>query len=114
MPPFGFPGLLVPHYARKTRTKKDHAKLAGELTTRLRSLIPQEATERGLRSDTVVLEGRDAATTVCQEVERFGADLICIGSHGHSGLAAAVLGSVAQKVVSNSRKPLLVVRMPSA
>ena len=112
MPPFEFPGPLVPQYARKTRTKKDHAKLAGELTTRLRALIPQEATERSIRSDTVVLEGGDTATTVCQEAERFGADLICIGSHGHAGLAAAVLGSVAQKVVAHSRKPVLVVRMP--
>ena len=56
MPPFEFPGPLVPQYARKTRTKKDHAKLAGELTTRLRALIPQEATERSIRSDTVVLD----------------------------------------------------------
>ena len=59
-----------------------------------------------------MLEGSDAATTVCQEAERFGADLICIGSHAHAGLTAEVLGSVAQKVVAHSRKPVLVVRMP--
>ena len=112
MPPVEVLSPLVPHYARKTRTRKNHAKLAQELTARLRALIPQEATERGIRSDVAVLEGSDAATSVCQEAERFGADFICIGSHGHAGLAAAVLGSVAQKVVAHSRKPVLVVRMP--
>jgi len=114
MPPCKFPSPLEQHHARKTRTKKDHAKLAGELAARLRSLIPQEATERSFRSEVAVMEGRDAATTVCQEAERFGADLICIGSHGRSGLAAAVMGSVAQQVVSRSRKPVLIVRMPPA
>jgi nucleotide-binding universal stress UspA family protein len=40
--------------------------------------------------------------------------LVCIGSHGHSGLVAAMLGSVAQKVVARSRRPVLVVRMSPA
>ncbi len=114
MPGSELPSPLMPHFTRERRTQKDHAKLAAELTTRLRSLIPQEAKERGIRSDAAILEGRDVAATVCQEAERYGADLICLGSHGHSGLAAAVLGSVAQKVVSNSRKPALIVRMPPA
>jgi nucleotide-binding universal stress UspA family protein len=114
MPPVGIRSSPRAHDARKARTKKDHSQRAGQLAEALRSLIPREARERGIHSEPVVLEGRDAATSICQEAERFGADLICIGSNGHSGLAAAVLGSVAQKVVSRSPKPVLVVRMPSA
>jgi nucleotide-binding universal stress UspA family protein len=114
LPPFELPGPLVPHYERKARTKKDHARLAAELTARLRALVPQETMERGQRCEAAVLEGRDAATTICQEAERFSADLVCIGSHGHSGLVAALLGSVAQKVVARSRRPVLVVRMSPA
>ncbi len=114
IPPVEIPSPLVPRYDRKHRSKKDHTKGESELTARLRSLVPQEAADRGIRSDAVVLEGVDAAATACQEAERFGADLICIGSHGHSGLVAAVLGSVAQKLVAISLRPVLVVRMPPA
>ena len=45
-----------------------------------------------------------------QEAERLGAHLVCIGSHGRSGLAKAVLGSVAQSVVAQSQRPVLIVR----
>jgi nucleotide-binding universal stress UspA family protein len=99
---------------RKGDTKNDPAKLANELYENLRSLIPGEAAVRGISTEIAVLEGRDTALTVCHDAERFGADLICIGSHGHSGLAAAVLGSVAQKVIACSRRPVLVVRAPRA
>lgn len=112
IPPFELPSPLMPHYERKTPTRKNQAKLAGDATARLRSLIPREAGERGIRTEVAVLEGSDTAEIVCQEAERFGADLICLGSHGHSALVGAVLGSVAQKVVSHSRKPVLIVRMP--
>lgn len=37
-------------------------------------------------------------------------DLIVVGSHGRSGLGRALLGSVAGKVVANSKVPVLVVR----
>ena len=108
------PSLELPAPDHQRRTKKRPATPAAELTTRLNSLIPQEATEGGIRTEVAVLEGRDPATTVCQEAERFSADLICLGSHGHSGLTAVVLGSVAQQVISQSRKPVLIVRMPAA
>jgi nucleotide-binding universal stress UspA family protein len=39
-----------------------------------------------------------------------GADLIVVGSHGRSGLARLMLGSVAAKVVAESQVPVLVAR----
>ena len=39
-----------------------------------------------------------------------GADLIVVGSHGRSGIARLMLGSVANKVVAESPVPVLVVR----
>ena len=39
-------------------------------------------------------------------------DLIVIGTHGHSALAAMLLGSVAEKVVRKSPCPVLTVRDP--
>ena len=42
--------------------------------------------------------------------ERFGADLICMGSRGRSGLTKVLLGSVAQGVMAQSKRPVLVLR----
>ncbi len=81
---------------------------------RLRELIPAEATERGIRADVSIVESRDAAAGICKAADRFGADLICIGAHGHSGVLAAAMGSVAQEVIARSCRPVLVVRRPSS
>lgn len=56
-----------------------------------------------------VREATDPTTAICQTAERFGADLICLGTHGRSGLSAAVLGSVANGVMARSQRPLLTV-----
>jgi nucleotide-binding universal stress UspA family protein len=44
--------------------------------------------------------------------EMTGADLIVVGTHGRGGLAHAVLGSVAERVVQKAHRPVLVVPLP--
>jgi nucleotide-binding universal stress UspA family protein len=39
-------------------------------------------------------------------------DLIAMGSHGRTGLSAALLGNVAYAIVKDASKPVLVVRHP--
>ena len=41
------------------------------------------------------------------------ADMIVMGTHGHTGLTHALLGSTAEKVVRTSACPVLTVRTPS-
>ena len=79
---------------------------------KLRKLIPMEAQRIGLRTEVVALEGSDAAAAICEEAERFGADVVCLASHGRTGLAKALLGSVAAAVVAGSFRPVLLVRSP--
>jgi nucleotide-binding universal stress UspA family protein len=51
-----------------------------------------------------------AASGIVQTARDEGADLIVMGSHGRSGIARLMLGSVATKVVAESSIPVLVSR----
>jgi nucleotide-binding universal stress UspA family protein len=51
---------------------------------------------------------------ILQEAERWGADLIVLGSHGYRGLRRLWLGSVSQAVAANARCSVLIVRRPEA
>ena len=49
--------------------------------------------------------------SVLETVKERGADLIVMGTHGRHGLARAMLGSVAEKVVRHAPVPVLTVGM---
>ncbi|HUJ61347.1 MAG TPA: universal stress protein [Kofleriaceae bacterium] len=57
-----------------------------------------------------VLRGEDAAMVIAQTAARLGVDVICLASHGRSGISRALVGSIADKVLRASRKPVLVLR----
>lgn len=50
------------------------------------------------------------AEGIVQTAQDVGADLIVIGSHGRTGIARLMLGSVAAQVVAHSPVPVLVTR----
>lgn len=56
------------------------------------------------------LEQGPSATRIVERAEKWGAELIVVGSHGHSGLTGFVLGSVAKRVVHHAHCPVLVSR----
>ena len=62
----------------------------------------------GLRCETAMLVGRPDAEIVAR-ANATGAELIVMGTHGRSGLAHALLGSVAERVVQHSPCPILIV-----
>lgn len=47
---------------------------------------------------------------ICDAARELGADLIVMGTHGRSGLAHIVMGSIAEKVLRVSKLPVLTVR----
>lgn len=57
-----------------------------------------------------LVEDVAAASGVVQTAVAEGADLIVMGSHGRTGIARLMLGSVATKVVAESSVPVLVAR----
>jgi len=106
------PGPLVPHYTPGHRaTPDERAAHAHEIETQLRKLAPPEAATLRIETKIEVVEGEKVAPTICHTAQALGVDLICIGSHGRSGLASALLGSVTLDVIHRcGRLPVLVVR----
>ncbi|MBA3539146.1 MAG: universal stress protein [Deltaproteobacteria bacterium] len=82
-----------------------------ELNATLQGLAPRGASGMPThRVITHVLRGDDAATVVAQAAARIGADVICIASHGRTGITRALVGSVADRLLRATRVPVLVLR----
>jgi nucleotide-binding universal stress UspA family protein len=82
------------------------------LEQRLEALIPKGGQADAVDVEVAVLPATDTAQALCQEAERFGAHLICLASHGKSGVAQTLFGSVSGGVLRRSRRPVLIVRPP--
>ncbi len=81
-----------------------------EVLGRLRALIPAEAAARGLVAEVAVVAHAHAADGICQAAEQFGADFVCMGTHGRGRLARMALGSVADSVLQRTRRPVIFVK----
>ena len=58
----------------------------------------------------LLVEDVGAASGIVESAKQVGADLIVVGSHGRSGIARLMLGSVAARVVAESPIPVLISR----
>jgi len=88
-------------------------------------LVSRRTALRKELEDVVALLGTDGVRTraelragapadeILSAAEREGADLIVMGTRGRTGLAHALLGSVAENVVRRASCPVLTVRDPS-
>jgi nucleotide-binding universal stress UspA family protein len=73
----------------------------------------EQIAAQGWRVDTVVVEG-DPRTAIVEAADDWNADLIVMGSHGHSALQRLLMGSVAQAVVAHAHCSVEVVRRRDA
>ena len=53
---------------------------------------------------------RNAESAICEFADSMDADLIVVGSHGHTGLVHLLLGSTAEQVVRHAKCPVLVAK----
>lgn len=58
---------------------------------------------------TQVIEGLSVPAIICDYVNEEGVDLVVMSSHGRSGLARFLLGSVAGKVMEGVKVPVLLI-----
>jgi nucleotide-binding universal stress UspA family protein len=79
---------------------------------RLADLIPAGTVNEDKATRLHVLESNHIAEAIGQAAERLDADLVCLGTHGRTGLARVLLGSVAQDVLAHTHKPVLFAHKP--
>jgi nucleotide-binding universal stress UspA family protein len=73
--------------------------------------IAARLSERNLQATTLAVEGYPG-TTIVDQAEKWGADLVFVGSHGHGGFVRFLLGSIAKAVVQNAPCSVEIVRHP--
>ena len=66
----------------------------------------------GFETEAKVLNG-DPRDVLVELAQNEGADLVVVGSHGRTGMAKMIMGSVATHVVTHAPCSVLVVKLPS-
>lgn len=67
------------------------------------------AEQNGWKASFVQAHGH-AADVIAERAQALGAELIVMGSHGHSALGNVALGSVATGVLARAKTPVLLIR----
>ncbi len=80
--------------------------LTGDAETRLPRYVQQT---KGVETETLVRIG-PASETIVDAADEVDADLIIMGTHGRSGLAHLLLGSIAEQVMREAPCPVLSIR----
>jgi nucleotide-binding universal stress UspA family protein len=96
------PAAIVPEGDYEARTKAAAADILRQ--------VADAAQQAGLQCRTLHRRHRDAYQAILDTAAAEGCDLVVVGSHGRRGIAGALLGSEATKVVTHSALPVLVVR----
>jgi len=86
-----------------------HAQYEKSAAKRLESFLTAEEIKR-LRPEYAIRVG-PAAEEIARYAELCSVDLIIMGTHGRTGLAHVVLGSVAEQVVHIAPCPVLLIRL---
>ncbi len=90
---------------------KDLQKRAEDATENAAATLPRK--NPTLSISTTVIEGV-TKSVILNEAEKFEADLIVVGSHGHGSIAGFLLGSVSQAVALHAKCSVEIVRIPDS
>jgi len=104
LPVYGEGALIDP------TTPEQFRKAAEEEAKMILNAAKERASEGGVEADSDTVVSDAPAEAIIDAAERHGCDLIFLASHGRSGIAKLLLGSVTHKVLSHTKLPVLVYR----
>ena len=94
----------------------DHIKIDAADASAVRRAAEDTAAEgtslakaAGFKARGAAVEGASSWKGIVKAAEEHDASLIVLGSHGRSGLAGVLIGSVAEAVAGHSKRPVLIV-----
>jgi nucleotide-binding universal stress UspA family protein len=71
-----------------------------------------DVNDQAFATDEVLIKNGTPAEVIVETAKELSCDLIVMGTHGHSAIADALIGSTAKWVVRQSPIPVLVIRLP--
>lgn len=80
-----------------------------EISTRYMARIENDLKDAGFKTSTVLRVGA-VAEVILEVAEELQVDVIAMSTHGRTGPARWLMGSIAERVVHNSRVPVLLIR----
>jgi nucleotide-binding universal stress UspA family protein len=111
--------ILLHVFRPPTAEYADQLALAGQegQVEQLRAAMQQylDGVQSELRNESVnvrtqLLEGSRVASLICDFVAQEGIDLVVMSSHGRTGMARFLFGSIASKVMEGVKVPVLLIR----
>lgn len=88
-----------------------YKELAAEAQRRVDELARKTNDAKGIPTSAVAVE-KPPATAIVEQAQELSADMIVMGTHGHTGIKHLLLGSVAERVVRTAHCPVLTVNPP--
>jgi nucleotide-binding universal stress UspA family protein len=108
--------LSLVHVTPEASVRGDLAKLSAaeaDYQARMTGYLAEQVTPltaAGLDAEGQLLAGDNTAAVLLERTEHHDVDLVALTTHGRSGLKRLAYGSVADRLIRHSPKPLLVVR----
>ena len=101
--------VVVSYRIDPKEEKEERERLLQEAWDYLEKIVSRFRKKR-LRAHAVVIYGKDAVQ-ICDFARKNKFDLIAMATHGRSGISRWALGSVADKVLSCSVVPVMLIRV---
>lgn len=119
----GWSARAIPHAARLAKQNKAELILlhiydapqaaVDSARDRIRQILREhrdKLVEEGIEARGYIIEGRNPAGCICQYVRAAEVDLVVMSTHGRTGIARMLFGSVAHEVIRELEIPVLLVR----
>lgn len=72
--------------------------------------LSHQFTEQGISAESKILTAQSPSNAITKLADELNVDLIVVGSHGRTGFKKAIIGSVAQDILTSSHIPVLVIK----